>query len=80
MVPKAGFFVSRPNKTSPSGRRQEVIMLKGLAKLAGGIVAIGVSVFAAIAATGIAGDGMAEAFGGPNGGKGTEGTVSRKVS
>ena len=55
-------------------------MLKGLAKLAGGIVAIGVSVFAVIAATGIAGDGMVEAFGGPDGEKGTEGSVSRKAS
>ena len=55
-------------------------MLKGLAKLAGGIVAIGVSVFAAIAATGIVGDGIVEAFGGGDEEKGTEGTVSRKAS
>jgi hypothetical protein len=31
-----------------------------------------------IAATGIAGDGMVEAFGDPGGEKGTEGSVSRK--
>jgi hypothetical protein len=55
-------------------------MWRGLAKLVGGIVALGASVFAAIAATGIAGDGMVEAFGGPDGGKGTEGSVSRKAS
>ena len=55
-------------------------MLKGLAKLAGGIVAVGVSVFAAIAATGIAADGIVEAFGGSEDEKGTEGAASRKVS
>jgi hypothetical protein len=59
-------------------KRQEVIMLKGLAKLAGGIVAIGVSVFAAIAATGIAGDGMVETFGGSE--SETAGAVSRKAN
>ena len=48
-------------------------MLRGLAKFAGGIVVVGVSVFAAIAATGIAGDGIVEAFGGPEDEKGTEG-------
>ncbi len=55
-------------------------MLKGLAKFAGGIVVVGVSVFAAIAATGIAGDGIVEVFGGPEGEKGSEGNVSRKAS
>ena len=55
-------------------------MWKALAKLAGGIVAIGVGVLAAIAATGIAGDGMVEAFGGQESEKGTEGGVSRKAS
>jgi hypothetical protein len=54
-------------------------MLKGLAKFAGGIVAIGVSIFAAIAATGVAGDGIVEAFGGGEE-KGPEGAVSRKAS
>lgn len=55
-------------------------MAKGIAKVVGGVVAIGIAVFAAIAATGIAGDGMVEVFGGPDGEKGTEGSVSRKAS
>jgi hypothetical protein len=55
-------------------------MLKGLAKFAGGIVVVGVSVFAAIAATGIAGDGIVQVFGGAGDEKGTEGAVSRKAS
>jgi hypothetical protein len=38
-------------------------MLKGLLKLASGIVVLGASVFTAVAATGVAGDGMVEAFG-----------------
>jgi hypothetical protein len=61
-------------------RDREVTMLKGIAKFAGGIVAIGVSVFAAIAATGVAGDGIVEAFGGGEGEKGPEGAMSRKAS
>jgi hypothetical protein len=55
-------------------------MWQGLAKLAGGIVALGASVFAAVAATGVAGDGLVEVFGGPEDAKGTEGSVSRKAS
>ena len=55
-------------------------MLKGLLKLAGGIVALGASVLAAVAATGVAGDGLVETFGGPESGKGTEAGVSRKAS
>jgi hypothetical protein len=53
-------------------------MWRGLAKLVGGIVAIGASVFTAIAATGIAGDGLVETFRGPESDKGAE--VSRKAS
>jgi hypothetical protein len=77
-----GPFCFSANCKSPAGsaRDKEVIMLKGLAKFAGGIVAVGVSVFAAIAATGIAGDGIVEVFGGPEGEKGTEGNVSRKAN
>ncbi len=41
---------------------------------------LGASVFAAVAATGVAGDGMVEAFGGPEDEKGGEGAVSRKAS
>ena len=41
-------------------------MVKGIAKLVGGVVAIGVAVFAAIAAAGLAGDGLEEATGGPD--------------
>jgi hypothetical protein len=59
---------------------KEVRMLKGLVKLVGGIVAIGAGVFAAVAGTGIAGDGLAETFGGPDTDKGAEGLLSRKAS
>jgi len=55
-------------------------MWQGLAKLVGGIVAIGASVLAAVAATGVAGDGLVETFGGSEPEKGTEGAVSRKAS
>ena len=55
-------------------------MVKGIAKVVGGVVGVGIAVFAAIAATGIAGDGIVEVFGGPEGEKGTEGNVSRKAS
>jgi hypothetical protein len=55
-------------------------MLRGLLKLASGIVAIGAGVFAAVAGTGLAGDGLVETFGGPEDAKGTEGGVSRKAS
>jgi hypothetical protein len=55
-------------------------MLKGLLKLASGIVVLGASVLAAVAATGVAGDGMVEAFGGSGDEKGTNGTMSRKAS
>ncbi len=55
-------------------------MLQALAKLAGGVVAIGAAVLTAVAATGVAGDGLVEVFGGPEGEKGTEGGVSRKAS
>jgi len=40
-------------------------MVKGIAKVVGGVVAIGIAIFAAIAAAGFAGDGLEEAFGGP---------------
>jgi hypothetical protein len=73
-------FLGQENVAARKASDREVPMLKALAKLVGGIVALGASVFAAIAATGIAGDGMVEAFGGPDGGKGTEGSVSRKAS
>ncbi len=55
-------------------------MLKGLLKLASGIVVLGASVSAAVAATGVAGDGLVETFGGPESDKATEGAVSRKAS
>ena len=55
-------------------------MLKGLLKLASGIVILGASVFAAVAATGVAGDGMVETFGGPEADKGSEALLSRKAS
>ena len=55
-------------------------MVKGIVKAVGGVVGVGIAVFAAIAAAGMAGDGMVEAFGGPDGEKGTEGAVSRKAS
>ena len=51
-----------------------------LAKLIGGIVAIGAGVLTAVAGTGIAGDGLAETFEGPEGDKGTDGLLSRKAS
>jgi hypothetical protein len=55
-------------------------MWQGLAKLVGGIVALGASVLAAVAATGVAGDGLVETFGGPESEKGTEDMLSRKAS
>ena len=58
---------------------KEVIMWKGLLKLVSGIVVLGTSVFAAVAATGLCGDGLVETFG-PESDKGTEGAVSRKGS
>ena len=39
-------------------------MVKGIVKVLGGVVAIGVAVFAAIAAAGLAGDGLEEATSG----------------
>jgi hypothetical protein len=41
-------------------------MVKGIAKVVGGVVGVGIAVFAAIAAAGIAGDGLEEAFGIPD--------------
>jgi hypothetical protein len=38
-------------------------MVKGIVKLVGGVMAVGIAIFAAIAAAGIAGDGLEEAFG-----------------
>ena len=55
-------------------------MLRGILKLASGIVVLGASVLAAAAATGVAGDGMVEVFGGLGDDKGTDGTVSCKAS
>jgi hypothetical protein len=55
-------------------------MWKGLGKLIGGIVAMGAGVFVAVAATGIAGDGLVETFGGPESDKGAEGMLNRKAS
>jgi hypothetical protein len=59
---------------------KEVQMLQGLLKLVGGVVAIGAGVLAAVAATGLAGDGLVETFGGPEADKGGEGLLSRKAS
>jgi hypothetical protein len=53
-------------------------MLTGISKVVGGIVAIGIAVFAAIAAAGVAGDGLEEALGGPDKGSSTE--ALRKAS
>jgi|GraSoiStandDraft_55_1057291.scaffolds.fasta_scaffold1578320_1 hypothetical protein len=39
-------------------------MFRGIAKLVGGVVAIGIAVFAAIAAAGVAGEGLGEATNG----------------
>jgi hypothetical protein len=55
-------------------------MLQALLKLVGGVVAIGAGVLAAVAATGLAGDGLAETFGGPEADKGSEALLSRKAS
>jgi len=55
-------------------------MLQGLMKMVGGVVAIGAGVLAAVAGTGIAGDGLVETFGGPEGDKGAEGLLTRKAS
>jgi hypothetical protein len=74
------FCFGHQNVAARKASDKEVIMWKGLLKLASGIVVLGASVFAAVAATGVAGDGLVETFGGPEGDKGTEGTVSRKVS
>jgi hypothetical protein len=38
-------------------------MVKGIAKGVGGVIAIGIAIFAAIAAAGMAGDGLEEALG-----------------
>jgi 3-oxoacyl-(acyl-carrier-protein) synthase len=40
-------------------------MTRGIAKLVGGVVAMGIAIFAAIAAAGLAGDGFEEALSGP---------------
>jgi len=55
-------------------------MWVALAKLVGGIVAIGAGVLAAVAGTGIAGDGLVETFGGPEADKGSEALLNRKAS
>jgi hypothetical protein len=55
-------------------------MWVALAKLVGGIVAIGAGVLGAVVGTGLAGDGLVETFGGPEGDKGAEGLLSRKAS
>ena len=49
-------------------------------KLVASIVALGTSVLAAVAATGVAGDGLAETFGGAGDEKGPDGAVTRKAS
>jgi hypothetical protein len=67
--------VSRLTKDATEG---EVIMVKGIVKVVGGVVAIGISIFAAIAAAGLAGDGLEEAFGGPD--KESEAAALRKAS
>jgi hypothetical protein len=53
-------------------------VVKAIAKVVGGVVAIGIAVFAAIAAAGMAGDGLEEALGGPDEGTTTE--ALRKAS
>jgi len=55
-------------------------MWLALAKLVGGIVAIGAGVLTACAGTGLAGDGLVETLGRPEADKGGEGLLSRKVS
>jgi len=59
---------------------KEVDMWLALAKLVGGIVAIGAGVLTACAGVGLGGDGLAETFGGPDADKGAEGLLSRKAS
>ena len=53
-------------------------MVKGILKAIGGVVGVGIAVFAAIAAAGLAGDGLEEALGGPDEGTTTE--ALRKAS
>jgi hypothetical protein len=55
-------------------------MWRGLAKLIGGVVAIGAGVFVAVAGTGIAGDGLVETLGDPESDKGADGGLGRKAS
>ena len=50
-----------------------------LLELVAGIVALGIAVLAAVAATGVAGDGLAERFGAGDE-KGLDGAVGPKVS
>jgi len=55
-------------------------MLKGILKLVVGIVLVGASVFGAIAATGLAGDGLAEAMTATGNESETGASASRKAS
>jgi UPF0716 family protein affecting phage T7 exclusion len=59
---------------------KEIHMWLALAKLVGGIVAIGAGVLTACAGAGLAGDGLVETLGRPEADKGGEGLLSRKVS
>ena len=74
------FSATRNVAAGKASDKEVISMWQGLAKLVGGIVALGASVLAAVAATGVAGDGLVETFGGPESDKGTEGAVSRKAS
>jgi hypothetical protein len=51
-----------------------------MAKLIGGVIAIGAGVFVAVAGTGIAGDGLVETFGGPESEREADGMLNRKAS
>ena len=57
-----GLLVLRPNEVA-AGKAgdKEVCMLRGIGKLVVGVVLVGVGVFGALAATGLAGDGLEEA-------------------
>jgi hypothetical protein len=78
MVLDRGVFFRPQDAAATSAGGKEVIMWKVL-KLVSGIIALGTSVLAAVAATGVAGDGLAETFGGAGDEKGSDGAVSRKA-
>src|SRR5437867_12320620 len=67
MVLPGLFHFSAPteSRASRDARRRRIVMVKGIVKAVGGVVGVGIAVFAAIAAAGLAGDGLEEAFGTP---------------